>query len=458
MMKKENTNQLLTEGKPYKKIVQFTLPILIGSLFQQLYNMADAFIISRTLGVEAFAGVSSTGGIIFLILGFAQGMTSGLAIPLAQSFGAGNYEHVKRHYAHNIIVSIIFALLLTGVSLGMLEWMLAELRTPVDIYPFAHDYLRVMFWGILMSMMFNFFADSLRALGDSKSPLYFLLMASALNIVLDIIFIRVVHMGVEGAALATVLAQGVSAGLCFIRILRKVKILSLANYQGGLQLKTALNNLKLGLPMAFQSSIIALGVIIMQFATNNMGTIAVAAYAVAAKIDGIAVEPLRALGVTMTTYTAQNYGAGKYKRVREGVRQSVIISVLLSLLLGAIMLFGGRILTQMFIGNVAPLILDNSHTFLIIHGVLYIILGLLFIFRYTLQGLGYTFIPTVAGTMELIMRVIAAFFLVPTFEFAGASFATPLSWTGALLPVAIAYYFAAGKLHKKNTDVYVCGD
>lgn len=181
-----------------------------------------------------------------------------------------------------------------------------------------------------------------------------------------------------------------------------------------------------------------------------MGTIAVAAYAVAAKIDGIAVEPLRALGITMTTFTAQNYGAGKYTRVRDGVRQSIVISILLSLVLGAIMLFGGRWLTQTFIGNINPLILDSSHTFLIIHGVLYIILGLLFIFRYTLQGLGYTFVPTVAGTMELVMRVIAAFFLVPTFEFAGASFATPLSWAGALLPVVIAYCFAARKL-KQST-------
>lgn len=450
--------QSLIEGKPYQKIIQFTLPILVGSLFQQFYNMADAFIISRTLGVDAFAGVSSTGGISFLILGFAQGMTSGLAIPLAQSYGAGNYEDVKKQYAHNMVVSIVSALLLTLLSLSAINWILTILRTPADIYAFAQDYLGVLFVGILASMMFNFFADTLRALGDSKSPLYYLLIASGLNIVLDIVFIQAAHMGVRGAALATILSQGFSAILCFVRILRRVKILSLSGYRGGFQIKTALENLKLGLPMAFQSSIIALGVIVMQFATNNMGTIAVAAYAVAAKIDGIAVEPLRALGITMTTYTAQNYGAGKYTRVRDGVRQSAVISILLSLLLGGVMLFGGRWLTQMFIGNVDPMILDSSHTFLIIHGALYIVLGFLFIFRYTLQGLGYTFIPTVAGTMELVMRVIGAFFLVPAFEFAGASFATPLSWAGALLPVAISYYFASHKLQQSKCSKEYLGE
>lgn len=447
-MKTTNQTQLLTEGKPYQRIIRFTIPILIGSLFQQFYNMADAFIISRTLGVDAFAGVSSTGGITFLILGFAQGMTAGLAIPISQSWGAQERDGVKTQYMHNIVISLLTSILLTAVSLLCAEWFLQILQTPADIYEYAIEYLRVIFIGIFTSMMYNFFANTLRALGDSRSPLYFLFIASGLNIILDVVFIQFTPLGVSGAAWATVISQGVSALLCLILILKRVPVLSLKGYKGGIQRGRILQSLRLGLPMAFQSSIIALGVIAMQFATNRMGTIAVAAYAVGSKIDGIAVEPLRSLGMTMTTYTAQNYGAQKYGRIRQGVRQSIVIAAILSAVLGLLMFFGGRLFTILFIGAQDTAILDKSHMFLIIHGALYMILALLFIFRFTLQGLGNAVIPTIAGIMELLMRLLAAFILVPYFEFNGAAFATPLSWLGAMLPVMIAYVHAAGKLKR----------
>ncbi|MDO4565402.1 MAG: MATE family efflux transporter [Clostridia bacterium] len=442
-IKREAPEQLLTVGKPYKKIVRFTLPILAGSLFQQLYNMADAFIVSRILGVDAFAGVSSTGGLTFLILGFAQGMTAGLSIAMAQSFGAQDYQSVKKHYLHNLVISLLTGVLLTIIALVCNRHLLMLLRTPDELFEYAYAYLQIIFAGILASMLFNFYANALRALGDSRSPLNYLLIASALNIVLDIILILWTPLGVRGAALATVLSQGTSAMLCMRKIARSVSILSLKDYKDGWDFRTAFHNLRYGLPMAFQSSIIALGVIVMQFATNNMGAVAVASYAVAAKIDGIAVEPLRSLGMTMTTFTAQNYGAGKLNRILTGVKQSIWISAGMSVALGLLMYFGGWWLSAMFIGTSKPVVLEQAHMFLIIHGVLYIILALLFIFRFSLQGLGYAAIPTVAGVMELVMRVVAAFFLVPRYEFVGASFATPLSWLGALIPVMAAYYLSA---------------
>ncbi len=223
---KKARQQLLTEGKPYKKIIGFTVPILIGSLFQQLYSMADALIISRTLGVEAFAGVSSTGSITFLILGFAQGLTAGLAISISQSFGAEDYQAVKRHYVHNMAISLAVVAVLTALSLLGADWLLSIMQTPADILDYARRYLVIIFGGMVVSMLYNFFANTLRALGDSKSPLYFLFVASGLNIVLDIVLIRFTPLGVSGAALATVISQGVSAALCLILILKKVEALS----------------------------------------------------------------------------------------------------------------------------------------------------------------------------------------------------------------------------------------
>ena len=427
-----------------------TIPTLIGSLFQQLYNMADSLIVSRALGVQAFAGVSSTGSITFLILGFAQGLTAGLAVQISQSIGSGDAQAVKRHYIHNLVISTVVTALLTIFSLLGTDWLLAVMRTPADVLDYAQSYIRIIFGGMAASMFYNFFSNTLRALGDSKSPLYFLFAASGLNVVLDIGFILFTPLGVAGAAWATVVSQGVSAALCLILILKKVEVLSLKGYRESLQLSVLLQNLRLGLPMAFQSSIIALGTIFMTYATNRMGSMAVAAYAAGNKIDGIAVEPLRSLGMTMLTYAGQNYGAKKYSRILQGVRQSILIAAILSLALGLTMVLGGRSLAYIFLGTNDTEVLGQTALMLLVHGVCYMILALLFLFRFTVQGLGQTLLPTLAGVMELVMRTIAAFLLVPKLEFLGAAVATPLSWLGALIPVAAAYFFAARKLHRET--------
>lgn len=445
-------NNSLVEGKPYKKIIRFAIPLLIGNLFQQFYNMTDSFIISRTLGMNAFAGVSSTSGIIFLIIGFAQGLTVGLSILISQSFGANDQENVRKNYIHNMIISIVIAVILTIISFTSIKWILNTMKTPNDIWLYAHDYLQIMFASIITSMMFNFFSNSIKALGDSKTPLIYLFIASIINIILDILLINILNLGVKGAAYATVIAQVISAVLCALTIKNKYTIFSRKKESMKLESKIFISNLKIGLPIAFQSSIIALGVIIVQFATNNMGTIAVASYAVAGKIDGIAVEPLRSFGMSMTTFTAQNYGAKKYKRIIDGVHQCIFITILLSVVLGLIMYQNGRYITALFIGFEQNEVLTLSHTFLTIHGFLYILLALLFIFRYVLQGLGKSIVPTIAGIMELIMRFLSAIFLIPHFGFIGASIATPFSWLGALIPVFIAYNYYAKRLKKLIKD------
>lgn len=444
--------QTMTTGKPYEQIIRFAIPLLLGNLFQQFYNMVDAFIISRSLGMEAFAGVSCTSGLSNLIIGFASGMTAGLAIPLAQSFGAGDEKQVKAHYVHNLAICLCTSILLTVFSLLAAASLFGILRTPKEIFSYAHSYLQVLFTGILASMLYNFFANTLRALGDSKSPLKYLLIASGINIVLDFALIRGTPLGVRGAALATVISQAVSVILCAIKVVRSVKVLSLKGFHGHFQKDIVKGNLAMGIPMAFQSSIISLGVIMIQFATNGMGTIAIASYAVSQKIDGVAVEPLRSLGITMSTYTAQNYGAQKYNRILRGVKQCVIMSLLMSVVLGIVMCFGGRGFASLFVGTEEPEILELSHMFLTIHGVLYMILALLFDYRYTLQGLGNAVIPTVAGLMELAMRAFSAFVLVPRLEFVGASIETPMSWLGALIPVAAAWFLASRRIRQLSTN------
>lgn len=442
----------MTEGKPYRQIVRFAIPLLLGSLIQQLYSTVDAFVISRALGVSAFAGVSSTAGITFLVLGFAQGMMGGLAIAIAQAFGAGDRPAVRRQYLHNLLICLAAGVFLSAVSLAGTDLFLDLLQTPADIRRYARDYLQIFFGGIIASMFFNFFASTLRALGDSRSPLRYLLIAAVLNIGLDVLLVACTPLGVKGAAWATVFSQGVSALLCLRKILRQVDILSLRGYREGVRWRVFAHNLRLGLPMGFQSSIIALGVVAMQFATNGLGSTAVAAYGVSVKIDNLAVEPILSLGMAMTTFAAQNAGDRQYGRVLQGVRQGVAISLGMAAVLGALMCGGGRGLTALFIGWGEGEILRLSHALLILHGAFYAVLGLLIVLRSTLQGLGHTVVPTLAGIMELAMRVLAAFVLVPRFQYMGAAAATPLSWLGALLPVAIAFFFVGRGLRRKANE------
>lgn len=442
----------LTQGIPYKQIIKFTIPLLLGNIIQQLYYTADAYIVSRTLGVNALAGVSSTNGITLLIIGFAQGLTVGLSILISKNFGAKDMNRVQTMHVNNLLICLIASLLLTILSLSGVSTLLNILQTPADIWDYAHDFLQIIFLGILTSLMFNFFSNTMRALGDSRTPFIYLLAGAILNIILDVILVKYTPLGVRGAALATVISQGTAAILCAMSIRKKYSFLSLKGYKSQIEKKIIFGNLRLGLPVAFQSSIIALGVIIMQFAVNNMGTAAVAAYAVASKIEGMAVEPLRSFGMAMTTFTAQNYGATKHKRILKGVRQCLAISIGMAIALGVIMFFGGKKLTALFVGTDQNEILELSHTFLIIHGFLYIILSFLFVYRFTLQGLGKTAIPTISGVMELVMRVVAAFLLVPSFGFIGASIATPLSWFGALIPSAVAYLIASKQLKEGATQ------
>lgn len=436
----------MTTGKPAKLILLFALPLIVGNIFQQFYSMADTVIVGRTIGVNALAAVGCTGSISFLILGFVMGFTSGLSIITAQKFGAQDEEGVKRSFAVSILLSAIVTVIMTVVSLIFVRPILEVLQTPPEIIDDAATYLFIIFCGIGASVLFNLSSNVLRALGDAKTPLYFLVFACCINIVLDLVLILVFDMGVAGAGLATISSQLLSGVCCFVFIKKKMPMLWIEKRHFAEGMGELRKHLVTAVPMAFQMSIIAIGALILQFALNGLGAVSVAAYTAAQKIDSIATMPVNSLGATMATYAAQNYGASKPERIRKGVFQCILISVSFSILMGLMNIFAGSSLTSIFVGKGEKEVLHLARVYLGINGAFYPVLALLFIYRFTLQGLGKSMIPTVAGAMELIMRALASLTLVKSLGFAGACAANPLAWLGACIPLAAAYYITVNKM------------
>ncbi|HIS68749.1 MAG TPA: MATE family efflux transporter [Candidatus Gallacutalibacter stercoravium] len=437
----------LTSGNPAKLILLFTLPLLVGNLFQQMYNMADTLIVGRTLGVNALAAVGCTGSISFLIIGFAQGLTAGLSIVTAQNFGAGNHTGVRRSFAASVLISLGVTVVLTAIGVIFARPFLQLLNTPAAIIDDAYSYIVVIYGGIFASVLFNLLSNIIRALGDSRTPLYFLVIACLVNIGLDYFFILVLHSGVAGAAWATVISQLLSGVLCLVYIKYRFPILHLTRDDWKLTGVEIAQHLRVGLPMAFQSSIISIGSIILQTALNGLGATSVAAYTASQKIDTLATMPMMSFGMTMATYAAQNFGAGRIARIRKGIKQCCLMSVSFSIVMGIVNITCGRYLVGLFVGD-EPQVIELSKIFLTINGCCYFILALLFIFRYTLQGLGQSFVPTFAGIMELCMRTLASLVFAQYFGFAGACMANPLAWLGSCVPLCIAYAITMRKMRR----------
>lgn len=440
----------MTSGKPAKLILLFALPLIVGNVFQQFYSMADTIIVGRTIGVNALAAVGCTGSISFFVLGFVMGFTSGLAIITAQRFGAQDEEGIKTSFATSLLLGAAVSVLLTVAAVFLTRPFLEMLQTPPEIIDDAAAYITIIFWGIPASLLFNLASNMMRALGDSRTPLLFLIFTCCVNIALDFVFILVFHMGVAGAGVATILSQLLSGVLCMIYIMKKVPLLWVKKEHFHAGKQEIVRHLNIACPMAFQMSIIAIGALILQFALNGLGAVSVAAYTAAQKIDTIATMPINSLGAAMSTYSAQNYGANKVERIRKGVFQCILMSVSFSIIMGLVNIFAGSKLAAIFVGSGEKEVLSLARTYLSINGTFYFILALLFIYRFTLQGLGKGLVPTIAGVMELVMRTASALLLVKSFGFAGACMANPLAWLGALIPLAVAYYMIMHKMLGKN--------
>lgn len=424
--------QDLTQGKPIKVILQFTLPLLIGSFFQLAYNFADAMIVGQTLGQLAFASVGATGSIVFLILGFAQGLTTGLSIIISQRFGAGDSEGIERSFVHGLFYSILVSFVLSFLSLVGLRPLLEIMQMPQELIDGSQGFLTAIFGGMVFTVLYNYFSSAIRALGDSKTPLYALIVASIINVYLDFFFILNLKMGVFGAGLATVLAQAFS--VLYLVIYSQKKISYFKVHKGIFQLKKEelLMHAKIGFPMAFQASIIAIGAITLQVVLNQLGTDAIAAQSIASKTDQLAMLPMVNLGLAISTFTAQNYGAKKFHRLLEGLKQTLLVTVVWAIFFAIILIVFNTQFSGLFLANPSENVLDLAFIYYIINGFCYWILSILFVTRSFIQGLGNGFVPTLAGFAELVMRAGVAILGAQFFGYAGVAAASPAAWMGSV--------------------------
>ncbi|OUO26948.1 MATE family efflux transporter [Eubacterium sp. An3] len=431
----------MTVGNPTKIILNFTLPIFIGNVFQQFYNMADAVIVGKFVGTKALAAVGSTGTIMFLIYGFVVGMTAGFTVLTAQKFGAGDLPAMRRTVAGASILSLIIGLILTAAFMLLMEPWLHLMNTPSDIYADAYSYIMIISGGILAQMLYNLLASILRALGNSKVPLYFLIFSALLNIALDLFFIIVFHMGAAGAAIATIISQGVSGLLCLVYIIKKVPILHMTRedwHPEGALLK---RQMQIGIPMALQYSITAIGTMMVQSSLNILGSTLVAAFTAASKIEQVVTQAYVALGTTIATYGAQNMGAGNIPRIRKGFHSSTIIGIVYSFAAAALVMTVGKYMSYLFVSEDVALIIDSVDIYLKCVGAFFIPLTIVNIYRNGIQGLGYGLLPMMAGVAELIGRGVVAVIAARQHSYLGVCLASPAAWVLAAALLLVMYFY-----------------
>ncbi|MBR1820915.1 MAG: MATE family efflux transporter [Clostridia bacterium] len=436
----------MTHGSPMKLIFGFWFPLLLGNLFQQVYNLVDSIIVGRFVGVDAFAGVSATGSLNFMILGFLLGMCSGCAIPVAQSFGENDPHAMRKYFANAIYlcggISVVMSVATVLLTPAILRWT----GTPADIMDEAYHYIVYIFGGMVAIMLYNLSSGVLRAVGNTRTPLYFLILSCAVNVVLDLLFVVRFNMGVTGAAVATVVSQLLSGVLCMRLIFKKYDVLRIRGAEWKPDAACVRRLSGMGLPMGMQFSITAIGSLIMQTAVNSLGSGAVAAIGAGAKIYSLFCCPFDAIGATIATWCGQNLGARRIDRVRMGVRRSLLaMTVYAVLALGFVRLFGAPLI-RLFITGEQTAIVADALKYLNMVVLFFIPLLLIFVLRNALQGLGFSRIAMFAGLFELVGRTFVAFTLVKPYGFSGAILANPAAWIMADVLLIPAYFSAIRRL------------
>ena len=443
-------SQGLLRGTPWKAIVLFSVPLLIGNVVQQLYQFVDAMVVGRYLGVLSLASVGASMSLLFLITGFAWGMTSGFAIPVAQAFGANDVKGVRRSVAAGAILSALSSLVMTLVGTIFIRPLLQLMQTPHELLDNAVTFG---FWSFLFMftlVFFDFLAAVIRAVGDSRTPLVFLAISCLLNVALVILFVAVFNWGIAGAAISTAVSQLTSVLACVAWVRSRIPVLHLTRDDWKVTLPELREHLYLGLPLGFQTSVIAIGTIAVQVRLNELGPDSVAAFTAAGRVDGIAITFLASLGLATSTFVAQNYGARQIDRVKQGVRQALVVSVLVSVAIGLALFFLGSVFVEMFIGDSEPDVLNLAHHALKIYSVAYWTLGILFVVRGSLQGLGHMKPPFYSGIAELVMRVFTAVVLGAAFGFIGVAWGGPLAWIGSIALLIPSYIVVSRKLNART--------
>lgn len=440
----------MTNGSPSKHILGFAVPMLFGMLFQQFYNLVDTIIVGKTLGVEALAGVGATGSINFMIIGFCMGVCNGFVIPVAQCFGAKKPADLRKYVFNGYIYSIVFAIVLTLASVIFCRRILIIMNTPADIIDHAYNYIVVIFIGIPTVFLYNMVSGVIRSLGDSKTPVVFLVLSSIINVVLDFFLILVCKMGVAGAGWATVTSQLISGLTCLIYMYKKYDILKGDKSERVLDRRFITNLCMNGVPMGLQYSITAIGSTILQAAVNTLGSTYVAAMTAGSKMFNFTCCPFDALGSTMATYAGQNVGAAKIKRLGQGVRSAMIIGSVYSVLSLIALYFTTDYIALLFVNASETTIIALTRQFILASACFYIPLTGVNVVRFCIQGMGFSVFAISAGILEMIGRAFAAIILIPSIGFMGACLASPIAWIAADAFLFPAFIHCAKKLNARH--------
>ena len=446
------TSREMTTGPALPLILNFTLPLLLGNLLQQTYSLVDAAIVGQFLGIDALAGVGASSSVIFLILGFCNGCCCGFGIPVAQRFGARDYADMRRYVANALRLAVGISVTVAIVTSIWCADILHAMRTPDNIFRDAYLYLLVTFIGIPCTFFYNLLSNIIRALGDSRTPFWFLLFSTVLNIALDLFCILTLGWGVLGAAVATVVSQGVSAALCFAYMHRHFEILRSTRDERRFRSRHARTLLAIGLPMGLQFSITAIGSIMLQSANNALGTACVAAFTAAMRIKMFCMCPLESLGIAMATYSGQNYGAGKPKRIWLGIKASVLMMVVYCGFMFVVLMLGARTFALLFVDPAEWEILKDTELFLHISVSFFPVLGLLCILRYSIQGVGFTNLAMLSGVSEMIARIMVSLYAVPILGYLAVCFGDPTAWIFAVIFLIPAFTYVYGRIKRMSTS------
>ncbi len=447
------TSKEMTEGRAFPLILNFTMPLLLGNLLQQTYSLVDAAIVGRFLGINALASVGASSSVIFLILGFCNGCCGGFSIPVAQKFGARDYVTMRRYVAVSLQLAAVMSVVITLVTCFLCADILRMMRTPENIFTGAYYYLLVTFIGVPCTFFYNLLSSIIRALGDSKTPFWFLLFCTVLNIVLDLFCIITLGWGVAGAAIATVFSQGVSAVLCYFYMLRHFDILKMSPQERKYNGKLARTLMYIGVPMGLQFSITAIGSIMLQSANNALGTACVAAFTAGMRIKVFFMCPFESLGMAMATYSGQNYGAGKPERVWLGVKASCVMMMVYCVFICLVLIPWSKDIAMLFVDPAETEILKDTVLFIHVSVTFFPMLGLLSILRYTIQGVGYTSFSMLSGVAEMIARVLVSVLAVPMFGYIAVCYGDAMAWVAAnvfLIPAFVYVYHRILKIREQR--------
>ncbi len=439
----------MTTGRPLPHIVSFSVPLLLGNMLQQTYSIVDAAIVGQCLGINALASVGASGSVIFLILGFCNGCCGGFAIPVAQKFGARDYRSMRRLVSTSLKVSAVMAVVVAAVTCVLCPYILHWMATPQVIFSDANAYLFVTFLGIPATLFYNLLSSIIRALGDSKTPSWFLLFSTVLNIVLDLVCILVLGWGVAGAAIATVVAQGISAVLCYFYMMSHFDILKMQEGDRRWRPDLARTLLSVGMPMGLQYSITAIGSIMLQSSNNALGENYISAFTAAMRIKMFCMCPLDSLGMAMATYCGQNFGAGKPERIWKGIKDAGKLMLAYSAFMAVVLFTCSGYFALLFVSPRDTEVLGYIVRFLHVSVSFYVALGVLSILRYSIQGAGYTKLAMGSGVSEMIARILVSVLAVPEWGYWAICFGDPIAWCSACLFLIPAFIYVYTQLKRR---------